>query len=774
MDSTTLETLEYPAVLKELSGFAATPPGMIMAEGLRPIADYGLLQMQWSRYGEAADILKVAGRLPVGGTTDISALLAKLGPEGAFLLPEELIQIKNNIIASLQMKALADVQFAGAYPLISGSISLISDQRSIASELERIVDDRAQIKDTASTALYRIRREIRSSKERARSILESISTDKGLSDLLQQDIITIRDDRYVLLIKAGMHTGLGGIVHGRSGSGATYFMEPLELVELNNRVALLKREEKTEEIEVLKAVSARISLEALSLQNDQGIIAEIDCLQAKAIFAAEINGIRPLLEKEGGLRLVNARHPLLIIKQLRGGAHVVPVDVMIPDGIRVVMISGANTGGKTVALKTLGLLSLMVMAAIPVPVDEGSTAVAFTGIFSDIGDRQDIIASLSTFSAHVKRLKEFLALAGPGSLVMMDEIGAGTDPSEGGALALATLETFIARGATCVVTTHLNLLKAHAQVDPAYLNASVEFDEKTLKPLYRLCYGVPGPSLGLSIAGSLGIPSEIVERARRSVDEREGAFIESVRRLEHEKQEVVKLTGRLRLLEGQRQDAVARLREKREAIIEKARAKVDAAVAKARLEIKEVVLRLSEHGDRRGEKKAAAEVDEISKRLVTHVSQRPRVRYVPAKGDKAVIIGTQTRGVVISIDEAAEKAELQMGGLKVWVSWERLEKRGAPEKSATVQDYTVTAEMEVAHTLNLIGMRVEDALPLLKRFIDNAHSNGLGSVEVIHGVGTGRLAKAVRDYLKGCQGVNAFKFADQAQGGAGVTIVELA
>lgn len=773
MDSTTLETLEYPAVLKELSGFASTPPGIRLAEGLRPIADYGLLRMECSRYAEAADILKTGGKLPLGGATDISALLAKLGPEGAFLLPEELIQVKNNISASRLIKELADTLFASAYPLISGSISLVSDQSGLASELERTVDERAQIKDTASPTLYRIRKEIRSSKERARSILESISTDKGLSDLLQQDIITIRDDRYVLLIKAGMHTGLGGIVHGRSGSGATYFMEPLQLVELNNRVALLKREEKTEEIEVLKAVSAGISVQAPSLMNDQGIIAQLDCLQAKALFAAEINGIIPFLERGGGLRLVNARHPLLILEEIRGGPRVVPVDVMIPDGIRVVMISGANTGGKTVALKTLGLLSLMVMAAIPVPVDEGSTAVAFTGIFSDIGDRQDIIASLSTFSAHVKRLREFLLHAGPGSLVLMDEIGAGTDPSEGGALALATLETFTARGATCVVTTHLNLLKAHAQVDPAYLNASVEFDEKTLKPLYSLCYGVPGPSLGLSIAGSLGIPSEIVDRARRSVDDREAAFIESVRRLEQEKQEVVRLTQRLRLLEGQRAEAVARLREKREAIIEKARAKVDSAVARARLDIKEVVSRLSEHGDRSGGKKAEAEVDAISRRLSTHVGQRPKVRYVPAKGDKAAIIGTQTKGVVISIDEASERAELQMGGLKVWVSWERLEKRGAPEKTATAQDYTVTAEIEVAHTLNLIGMRVEDALPLLKRFIDNAHANGLGSVEVIHGVGTGRLARAVADYLKGCHDVSAFRFADQAQGGAGVTVVEM-
>ncbi|MEK7772905.1 MAG: endonuclease MutS2, partial [Deltaproteobacteria bacterium] len=348
---------------------------------------------------------------------------------------------------------------------------------------------------------------------------------------IQEDYVTIRDDRYVISIKSGVHARVDGIIHGRSNSGATYFVEPFQLVELNNRIAILRKEEKAEEIEILKEITRMVLSARGGLLRDQGIIAELDCVQAKALFAKDVNATMPDVRNGGDVFLKGARHPLLILKEIRGGERVTPIDITIKEGCGTLVISGANTGGKTVALKTLGLLTLMVLSGIPVPVEEASTAVAFASVFADIGDRQDIIASLSTFSAHIKRIKEFLSLAGAGSLVLIDEIGAGTDPAEGGAFALAALDTFMEKGATTVVTTHLNLLKAHAQADPGYMNASVEFDESTLRPLYRLHYGVPGPSLGLSIARSLGIPSGIIDAARENLKESEGAFIESVRLL---------------------------------------------------------------------------------------------------------------------------------------------------------------------------------------------------------------------------------------------------
>ena len=437
----------------------------------------------------------------------------------------------------------------------------------------------------------------------------------------------------------------------------------------------------------------------------------------------------------------------------------------------MLVISGANTGGKTVALKTLGLLTLMALSALPIPVAEGSAAVAFKEIFSDIGDRQDIIASLSTFSAHVKRMGEFLSNAVPGSLVLIDEIGAGTDPSEGGAFALAALETLRERGAKIIITTHLNLLKAHAQVDANYLNASVEFDEKTLRPLYRLRYGVPGPSLGLSIAQSLGIPEAVINRAHGYIKEKEGAFIESIRILEEEKETVRKLRERLDSLEAQRQKALERLRQDRGVMVERAKRNIDAMVGKAGEEIRESIQKFREEGKAASGKRTATEVLKAGDRLKEKLGHK-KERYIPKKGDRVSLSGSNTKGTVITVDTDGKKAEVMVGNLKVWAPWDKLERRGGVEAKPS-QGISVSADMEIASTLNIIGMRVEEALPFVTKFLDNAHSSGLQSVDIIHGVGTGRLSKAVEENLKGHPLVKSFHHAEPSRGGGGVTVVEL-
>ncbi len=773
MDNTTLETLEYGAVLNELAAFTVTAPGREEAVGLRPLASVRSIEESFKEYSEVNELIK-SGRLPLGGVTDLRELLSRLGPGGAYLLPEELMLVRSNLAASIQLRALLGPPFSRSYPLLQAKIGSISDQRGLHAELARIIDDKGEIRDNASSGLYRVRKEIKGNKERARSIIEAISTDKKVKDMLQEDIITIRDDRYVLSIKAGMHTGFSGVIHGRSGSGATFFIEPLELVEINNSVAVLKKEERAEEIEVLKEASRGVLGQRDFIVSDQGTVGSLDCIQAKALLAGELKAIVPVVKGQGDVRLKNARHPLLILKELKGNGRAVPIDIIIPEGCRVLVISGANTGGKTVALKTLGLLTLMALSGIPVPVDENSEVFAFGSIFSDIGDRQDIVASLSTFSAHIKRIREFLDLARQGSLVLIDEIGAGTDPSEGGALALAALETFRQKGAVAVITTHLNLLKAHAQTDPAYLNVSVEFDESTLKPLYALHYGLPGASLGLSIALSLGMPPALIERARRNISEKEGAFIESIRLLEEEKEEVRRLKERLSALEKGREEAVARLREKREMIVEKAKAKIESIVAKAKEDIRKKVERLREEGLKVPSALAgrlAGEVDEAAARVIERLSPGAE-RYVPSVNDKVAIKGSNSKGVVLSVDNEGKKAELMVGSLKVWVAWDKLRKRGGNEARKT-SPARVTADLEAAPSINIIGMRAEEAIPLVTRFLDNAHASGLASVEIIHGIGTGRLAKVVEEYLSKSGLVKVFHHGDPMRGGGGVTIAEL-
>lgn len=772
MDETTLETLEWRAVLRELSLRALTPMGRSKAEALASLGDILLVREAFGEFSELRDVVRASGTLPLGSCSDIGPLLKRVEPEGAYLLPDDFVQIRLNIEASVRLKAVPDQSFSRTYPRIASKIEAVTDQKPLLHELNRIFDEKGGIKDDASYELSRLRGEIRAARGRSRSIIEKVSSDSSIKEILQEDYISIRDDRYVLAVKAGMHSFFKGVIHGRSGSGATYFIEPLELVELNNRVAVLKKEETAEEIKILKAATSAVLEKKAELLSDLGIIGDLDCVQAKVLFGAELDAVVPEVRATGELRFLSARHPLLILKEKRGGAKVVPVDVAVPEGCRVLVISGANTGGKTVAMKTLGLLTLMALAGVPVPAREGSSAVLYTSIFSDIGDRQDIIASLSTFSAHIKRIKEFFADAGRGSLVLIDEIGAGTDPSEGGAFALAALETFRANGATTVITTHLNVLKAKAQVDPEYLNASVEFDEKTLSPLYNLRYGVPGPSLGLSIAESLGIPQEVIRLARGNIREKEGAFIESVRLMEEEREEVRRLRDRLSTLEAERDKALSKLREKREEIVEKAKARVEAVVKKAKEEIRKTVVELREEGLKKASSaRAVSSVEAIGARAFGPAPKRA-LRYIPEEGDRVTIAGSTTRGVVLKVDKEEKKAELMVGAMKVWVAWDKLLKRGSePAKAASAA--ASVAGPEASSSVNIIGMRAEEAIKTVTRFLDNALAAGLNTVEIVHGVGTGTLSKAVSERLKKTPSVRRFYHGDPAKGGAGVTIVEM-
>lgn len=760
--------------MKEIAGLTVTPSGREMVERLRPGCDILGIEEAFREYSEAWNVLRASGKLPLAGVADVRDILGRIDPAGAFLFPEELLLIRANLEAVAGLKSLLTPSFKKEYPRISSRMDGLSELEPLYNELRRILDEKGEIKDTASHGLYNIRKEIRSGRERARSMLEEICRDRERREFLQEDFITIRDDRYVLSVKSGKHTNVSGVIHGRSGSGATYFIEPIRLVELNNRIAVLKKEEKSEEIEILKAATSMIAPERDALLNDLATLGILDSLQARALFASLTNSIIPAIKAGGSIKLPRARHPILIIKESRGGDKVVPIDLAIPEDRKVLVISGANTGGKTVALKTLGLLTLMALAAIPIPSEEGSEVVAFRAMFSDIGDRQDIIESLSTFSAHVRRIGRFLSSVEACSLVLIDEIGAGTDPSEGSALALAIIETLKDAGAVTVVTTHSNIIKAHAQVNDGYLNASVEFDEKTWRPMYGLLYGVPGPSLGLSIARSLGMPPGLIEKAKTFFKEKEAAFIESVRILEEEKEELRQQLARLTELEERRKKAVDRLRSEREELLKKARGRMESIVRQAEEEIRETVKKLSEERLKRTSSyAAAARVDEIGGRAAGRLGGGPK-GYTPSAGDKVVISGSNAKGLVVRIDEEGRKAELVIGSMKVWVAWNKLSKRGGDEGRFADRGSNAVHETDSSTSLNVIGMRVEEAVAHITKFLDNAHASGVERVEIIHGIGTGRLSRGIEEYLGSNTIVAGFHHGDQGRGGAGVTVVELA
>ncbi|MBI5599606.1 MAG: endonuclease MutS2 [Deltaproteobacteria bacterium] len=808
MDETTLEALEYPAVLKELEGFAQTPPGRELVRSLRPMADISAIDASRLSLNEAVSLLNNhsigqtgghpagrAGILPLGGIGDLKGPLKRLKP-GGYIQPDELLEVKHTVEGLLELKAFLTRLAGRHFPLITAKADSLSTPRSLYLALDDILDEAGYIKDGATGRLRGIRNEAAALKERCRKAIEELIRKKSLGDELQDEVFTLRDDRMVLCVKAGPHSHFPGIVHGRSGSGSTYFIEPFETVDINNRIAILKRDEKEEEIEILKGVCSILLGLRDVLLNDGEIAAELDFLQAKAIFKRHIKGVIPALMAAGGVSIMGgginirgARHPILAFKEANGVARVVSVDILMGEDKKVLVISGANAGGKTVALKTLGLLSLMAQSGLPIPALEGSEARVFGAIFADIGDRQNIGESLSTFSAHLKRMAEILEKSDSDTLVLIDEIGVGTDPSEGGSLALAMLEGLKERGARAVVTTHLNLLKAHAQVDRAYENASVVFDDKTMRPLYTLRYGMPGPSLALSIASTYGIPPDIIERARRTLDIEEGPYVEGMRRLDEERKRLEALNERLGKMEEKRQKALERLRDEGKGLRESARKRFDAIAEKAASEIRGLVEHMKAAPKAPDAGDGIRNLGKVKERVSLVLSPRKEI-YVPSAGDTVEMEGSRIRGVVLRVDGERRNAEMAAGNLKVWVRWDKLKKAGATGGPSRTTGGSVTVVATPAHQpsstanqpatpvsgagrVNLIGMRVEEAIRRVSRVIDDAHSMGVERIELVHGIGTGRLRKAIHEHLAANPLVKGFKDGDTLAGPNGVTVVDI-
>ncbi|MEK6791193.1 MAG: Smr/MutS family protein [Deltaproteobacteria bacterium] len=786
MHEPTLDVLEFPVVLRALAQCAGSVVGAARLLALRPLKDVQAVTDAFREYAEFAVMIADSIWPGLGEVRDIRPLVLKAAPIGAHLEPIELLHIRDNLHSSVRVKTiLSGLDARKKYPLISARAGGLSDLSGLAYELGRILDDKGFIKDHASPTLLRIRREIANGRSGARSVIDEIRADTSTAQALQEEYITIREDRYCLALKAGMHCVVDGVIHGASASGATFFKEPLVLVRLNNRVAELKKDERVEELEILKSATTGVREAGDALVNDLDTLISFDCLEAKKRFAEKTGGIAPIVkpwQTNVELKLLGARHPLLVLNAGTNKGSVTPIDIVIPAEERVLVISGANTGGKTVALKTIGLLSLMAASGIPVPADEASVMVNFTSVFADIGDSQDITASLSTFSAHVKRVKEFLG-AEEGALVLIDEIGAGTDPAEGGAFALAVLEHLRQRGALCVVTTHLNILKGRAATQRGYLNASVEFDEASFKPLYRLRSGAPGPSLGLSIAQSLGVPTDIIEAARGFISPDEGAFMESIKRLDEEREALESSRKRLDALAEKRDTALSRFKQEREAIRARSRASFESLVGAARAEIDAAIIALKKAETAGDARRIAKDVNVVYARSVAALSPpRPigRGGYAPQTGDKVKLFESEKKGVVMRVDAKAAKAEVLVGKLKVWAAFDALTPdryiRGQAQTGAEVEKRQGMAQLSNAdegRTINIIGLRADEGIAVVQRFLDNAHVAGLESVEIIHGTGTGRLAQVVAEYLAACPFVKGFYLAQQSAGGAGVTVVEL-
>ncbi|WCF07055.1 endonuclease MutS2 [Paenibacillus thiaminolyticus] len=784
MDSKILKTMDYHKILTSLANHAATGLGEQAALNLRPSSDLEEVKLRLQATDEAMTVERLKGGPPLAGVKDIRGALKRARIQ-AMLSSTELWDISALLFAARRTKRhIAAVHEEEAIPLLQELAETISDQKQLEEDIRQCIDEQGEILDQASFELASIRRDLRIGETRIREKLEAMIRSSNAAKMLQEQLITIRNDRYVIPVKQEYRSHYGGIVHDQSGSGATLFIEPEAIVAMNNKLRETKLREEREIERILSRLTEQVGLLADVLEYDTGAVETLDFMFAKARLAREMKASLPRMNDRGFLKLWKARHPLIPADQ------VVPIDVELGNSYTSILVTGPNTGGKTVTLKTIGLLNLMAMSGLFIPAEDGSQMCVFDAIYADIGDEQSIEQSLSTFSSHLTNIIRILKQMTPKSLVLLDEVGAGTDPAEGSALAIAILEHIHRLGCRMVATTHYSELKAYAYERKGVINASMEFDVQTLRPTYRLLVGVPGRSNAFAIAERLGLPKPIIDHARGEVTEEDMRVETMIASLEDNrlKAEAERETAsKLRMeLEAMRQKLTREL-EKQEAEREKrqeqAEEKARAIVDKARREAQEIIAELRQMA-MEGVQVKEHMLTEARKRLdeaapEAKLAAKPKrdakpVRRIEA-GDDVRVYSLNQKGSVVEL--AGEEAVVQLGIMKMKVPLDDLELLSSAKSAAKpVQsgaNVKRTRGEAVRSELDLRGANLEEALMEVDRFLDEALLGNLGQVFIIHGKGTGVLRSGIQEFLRKHKHVKSFRIGSFGEGGTGVTVAEL-
>jgi DNA mismatch repair protein MutS2 len=793
MDSKSLITLELPIILEKLAEYAAFSASKALAQSLEPSAVLHEVEILQKETTESRHLLNVNPGLTIGGAHDVRPKV-EAASRNAVLEPVDLLDIKATMISARNMKRVLE-NSKEQTPILTERAEGLTIVPGLVDAISNTLDERGNVLDSASETLARVRRDLQITHERLTSKLQKLVSNPDIVHMLQEPIITQRDGRFVIPLRAEFKGKIRSVIHDRSSSGATLFIEPLSVVDLNNQVRELELAERDEVRCILAELSSFIGTHEAEIKVTVGTLASLDLAFAKAHYAEALDANEPILhpwptmmdENHPGsyLRLIAARHPLLKPDQ------VVPIDLSLDGEVYALVITGPNTGGKTVALKTAGLLVSMAQCGLHIPAVSGSELSVFDGVYADIGDEQSIEQSLSTFSSHISNIIRILKLAGSRSLILLDELGAGTDPQEGAALARALLTEFLNIPSTTLVATHYPELKTFAHVTQGVRNASVEFDLESLKPTYRLTIGLPGRSNALAIAERLGLEKALIQRARNMISPDELlvdglldeifqqrdttrqvlAEVEQARERANETKE--QLEHQLNEIEEERRRVLAEAREEGEAELEILREEIATlrrhlAVARQPLDVL---------------KEAEREVDELEEGFEEALIP---ATYTEELDQRAFQLGERVRvktidsiGVITSLSQ--NDAEIQIGRLRVRAGLEELthldtpvpepkERAAKGERSKKVVEQIMQAP---PLELDLRGLIVEDALDELERRLDAAYVSGLPMIRVIHGKGTGRLRDAIRQALNGHTLVASFEAGHSAEGGDGVTVVRL-
>ncbi len=772
--------LELDKILKNAASYAVLGESREMLENFTPVHDLAAVRALLRATGEAVHLLFTLGVGRVEFFPPPGDLFER-AEKGSALSCRELLDaarmLRSVRVLHDSVRALSD-----GLPYFDDLVSRLYFDKALEEDIGQKIVSEDAIADTASDRLYSLRREIRLLGERIRARLSSYLTGDE-KRYLQDGIVTVRGDRFVIPVKAEYKRSVRGFVHDRSASGATVFIEPEEVLEMNNELRDLTIDEKEEEERILKDLSLRLGRQRGRLEPSLALVAEADTFFARAEYAYRTKSVEPAINDRGIVEIVRGRHPLLET------SSAVPVSVSVGEKCRFLLISGANTGGKTVTLKMCGLFCLMAACGLFVPAAEG-TRLSVGEIFCDVGDSQSIEENLSTFSSHVLRLKGILAEAGEGAFVLIDEPGGGTDPEEGQALARAVLSALLKRGCRGIVTTHYSALKEFAHETEGLENGSMEFDAEDFRPLYRLKMGAPGSSNALAICTRLGLSPSVVEEARGYLSEGARTFERTLRAAEEsrvradalrrEAEETLK-TWQEKSAELEKEEE--RFRKEREKFLAASKAEARRIVAERTAAAEELLSEM----EALFEKEQLTERDLIAARTIKNTMERGTmseeeapVRALPVQFDKLregdlVFVGSLGReGNVLSVNPKRRTAEVQAGAIRVKVGAGDLftAKGGAPEKKVTVSR-DITPRTEVPTELNLIGMTTEEMVPELEKFLDSAVLANHTVVRIVHGMGTGKLRAAVHDLLRGDRRVESFRLGKYGEGESGVTIVTL-
>ena len=782
MQQRVMKTLEFDKVRNQLIEHTSSSLGREKAKSLLPSVDFTEVSRLQEETDEAVKVLRLKGNIPLGGIHDIRPHV-KRAQIGGMLSPHELIQVASTVHASRQMKRfIDDLQEITEVPILVSYADRIIVLANLEESIRNAIDEGGEVLDGASDALRSLRQQMRTREARVRERLESMIRSSNAQKMLSDAIITIRNDRFVIPVKQEYRGHYGGIIHDQSSSGQTLFIEPQSIVQLNNELQNMRVKEQQEIERILAELSAQTADSHDELLEIVMILTELDFMFAKARYGSRIKGSKPIVNDEGRINLFQARHPLIPIDE------VVANSVTLGKEYTTIVITGPNTGGKTVTLKTVGLCTLMAQAGLQIPALDGSEVAVFESVYADIGDEQSIEQSLSTFSSHMVNIVEILNKVDYKSLVLFDELGAGTDPQEGAALAISILDEVYKCGARVIATTHYPELKAYGYNREGVINASVEFNVETLSPTYKLLIGVPGRSNAFEISKRLGLKETVIETARSYISEDSNevenmiASLETSRRqAERDREEAHEFLKDAENLQKDLQKQIAAYNEKKDDLAEKAKVKAALIVEKAKEEAEEIIRDLRKLRLDKGAEIKEHELIEAKRRLSDAAPELNKVKkgsktqtgkHTFSAGDEVKVLTFNQKGHLLERISNKEW-QVQIGILKMKVKESDLEFINAPKPVETKPVATVKGkDFHVGLELDLRGERYEDALMRVEKYIDDALLASYPRVSIFHGKGTGALRQGVQEYLRNHRSVKKIRFGEAGEGGTGVTIVE--